>query len=481
MITLKPIGDKLMACAYVYMLIPVLLFLVGWLRWYYALPLCGGLIYGFIQAVFVKSSEDVYKIKINRKLILILTVLAAWVVLSGIGGFVWQNRWDHAFRNTVFMELYRNAWPVVNNVGTTTEILCYYIGFWLPSAVVAKITSSVTIGYLCQTLYAYIGVVISILLLFRKMKTVKYRIVIIFIFFSGLDAIIYFLLVLMGYMDFMPFSEYIVYHHELWLEYFNSSSNTTLLFWTYNQIVPFWVGAMILLHRWNETKILLFTFSLLMLGTLFPFVALFPLIIYRCMKEIRQMPNLITPANLSGIILMLIIALYFSSNSVAGYVFLLPDDLLFRFGCFIVVEFVVFMPFIWWNIKTDKVFWILFGTMVTCNIVRLGANDFSWRTTIPLAFYIMLKLMEEINKINRFNLKAVGLAIVMLVGAITPIQEITRVCQYTLFSSDMDKETFRSPWLNSIFDKSKCRDYFVATGDSFFTEYLMKEPSIESE
>ncbi len=470
--------DRLICCAYLYLLLPILIFAAGWLRWYYALPLCAGLLYSFFIASHTPQEREVYHININGKLLLCLAILAGWVIASGVGGLCWQNRWDHMFRNTLFEELCRTSWPVLSTTANgLPEILCYYIGFWMPSAIVTKITGSLTAGYLFQTLYAYCGVVIAVLLLFRWLKAIKLRAVIILILFSGLDVITYWVATeFWGTKPAPSLNDFFYAHHELYSWKFNSSSNTTLLFWLYNQIVPFWVGGMLLLTTWKNSATLLFTYSLMMLFSPFPFVALFPLIVYRCLVELKNFKQLFSLPNISGFLWMAVIAFYFGANNNVGTFILLPVTEYGAFALFLAIEFLVFLPFIWNAVKKDIIFWILFATMLICNIVRFEADDFAWRTTIPVAGYIMLKLIQEAHKINRFSWQALLLALTLSAGAVTPLSEIRRSVEGTAMVLQHKQEgPLLSPPKESVFNLEMCRNNFIATGDSFFTQYLMKK------
>ena len=154
--------------AAIYLLLPVLIFVLGWLKLYVAIPVAALLIYSSV--VFLKNIPNGTAIPVrikNRKYtVLIIVIIIGWVVLSGVGGFTWQNTWDHKFRNALFMDLVSKPWPVIQgDLG-----LCYYIGFWMPAAVVGKFFG-LEMGYLFQLIWACIGVIIAVFLIFKKLVT----------------------------------------------------------------------------------------------------------------------------------------------------------------------------------------------------------------------------------------------------------------------------------------------------------------------
>ena len=127
------------------------------------------------------------------KIVFIITVIGVWVYYSGIGRLVFQNT-DHSARNAIFDILVQYDWPVINyevNLdimpkGTTATSLVYYIGFWLPAAVVGKIFG-LEAGYGFQIFWAILGITLVYYLLCERYKKLLMWPLLILIFFSGLD------------------------------------------------------------------------------------------------------------------------------------------------------------------------------------------------------------------------------------------------------------------------------------------------------
>lgn len=67
----------------------------------------------------------------------------------------------------------------------------YYLGYWLPSAVFGKLFG-IKLGYIFQYFWAFVGVSLAVFLLFEFTKKIQIHSTIIFIFFSGLDYICFF-------------------------------------------------------------------------------------------------------------------------------------------------------------------------------------------------------------------------------------------------------------------------------------------------
>lgn len=163
--------NKLYTAAFLYLLTPYILFLFFFLRKEIGVPLA--IIATATGRSFIKNQQVRsigIKIQINKKLLAAMIILLLWVLWAGVGGFTWQNYWDHKFRNAVFMDLVGSAWPAQSG----EKILSYYLGFWLPSALVGKIFG-VTAGYAAQVLWAYIGLCMVYLLICDRMGSIQLR------------------------------------------------------------------------------------------------------------------------------------------------------------------------------------------------------------------------------------------------------------------------------------------------------------------
>ena len=476
--------------SYGYLAIPVIIFLLGWVKLYISIPISVCIIYSFI--LVIRNTPNV-KIQFSQnrvRLAIVFVLLFVWTIYSGVGGLMWQNRWDHMFRNAIFSDLVRFQWPVINHSLAVPRTLCYYLGFWLPSALIGKLFGYQA-GYAFQFIWAYIGVTLSFLLLSEYLKRVSIRAAALFILFSGLDIFIYLQYKIRFHQSSAILSELLNGEHiELILGKFNSSSNTTLLFWLYNQTIPFWVGFLLILQQ-ERNQSRLFTFILMVLFAPFPAIALVPLVIYQCFSTLKPNENrlsvklkevlksCISIENITGIAVGFIIALYYMSNAAVqkvGFAFSDRNDVV-KFILFLLSEYVVYLILIFKNAKRDRVLIVLLLTMLICSFVQLGnSSDFAWRTCIPSSFYLMLLVMKEVlDKTERKSWKRMLLYAVILFGCITPLLEFTRTTEHTIAfysGSKSDEDSLTSNGLKSVFDENVCYDNFIGTQDSIFGKYI---------
>ena len=186
----------LLIVSYVYILFPFLIFTVGWMKLHFSIPIVICVVICFIK--IVKESPCLWIPDMNRQNIIsvlfIIGIIAIWVYYSGIGKFVFQNT-DHAYRNGLFNMLVEKEWPVINDhvikskmPGISKTGLIYYIGFWLPSAIVGKILG-LRCGYYAQAVWALIGICLTYYLICARNKRLELWPLAVFVLFSGLDIV----------------------------------------------------------------------------------------------------------------------------------------------------------------------------------------------------------------------------------------------------------------------------------------------------
>ena len=132
------------------------------------------------------------------EIVFLAMVSLVWCILGGQGGYFYQTS-DWNERNAIFRDLIEREWPVYYD--QTDIVLTYYIGHWLPAALVGKAVYILSgsaeiawkIGNNALLLWSSLGIIACLLLLFRVSRANTFRqrsiAVLIFMFFSGLDVI----------------------------------------------------------------------------------------------------------------------------------------------------------------------------------------------------------------------------------------------------------------------------------------------------
>lgn len=241
--------SKLKKIAYFCLLLPSLIFVIGFLKWYIALPvtLALGAAYFFVvkdtNKEVLEFEEKTIKISCKHFFVLVGIVIL-WCWISGIGNFYYQSA-DWFARNAIFRDLIRFDWPVIYSAKNSA--LVYYIGYWLPAALIGKafygMTADLdvawTISNMALLLWTAIclTVIILMVLMFTSANTPKkiWVALAIFIGFSGLDFVGS---LVRHYVWGSPW----VNHIEWWSR-FQFSSIITCMGWVFNQSVLSWLAV----------------------------------------------------------------------------------------------------------------------------------------------------------------------------------------------------------------------------------------------
>jgi len=234
---------------YLYLLLPFIIFCLGWLRLVIALPIVLLMLWVVWKLWAIGSpkssrstpvgpdfSNRVQSQETLESLIPIIILTGLWVFLSGVGGYAFQN-WDHHWRNAVFRDLITNDWPVVYSLPEhgPIKMLVYYVGYWLPAALTGKLFGW-KFANLILFLWTWLGVLLMVLQLSIKLKTSLLKTMFLLVAFSGMDALGV-ILFAKEYPTLWP----PVQHLEIWAGNLQYSSFTTQLFWVFNQSVPAWL------------------------------------------------------------------------------------------------------------------------------------------------------------------------------------------------------------------------------------------------
>ena len=173
---------------WLYLILPFIIFCMGWLRLTIALPLVTIILWAVWQ-ILKQAPADQPSIHFSRSTFYLLLAAGIWVFLSGVGGYAFQN-WDHHWRNAVLHDLISYDWPVVYSAPDKgpINVLVYYLGYWLPAALAGKLLGWKFANFILF-LWTWLGVVLTVLHLNLKLKTSLFKTILLFIFFSGMDVL----------------------------------------------------------------------------------------------------------------------------------------------------------------------------------------------------------------------------------------------------------------------------------------------------
>lgn len=428
-------GAAIHCVSLAWLMLPALVFFAGWLK-----PGIAGICFALFLLLWVcfyrvyRQEERTVTLQLWY-LAVLAGALVVWLALSGIGGIGYQNL-DFYVRNPLYNDLVQRPWPLTYNLsgqlpavqeicGSDTVGFVYYFFFWLPPALLARYLG---FANLWLFLWCFIGLSLILMQLHLYLQKQNLLIPAVFILFSGLDV--------------LPFvlQEGIVKtaHMEWWAGHlFQYSSNTTQLFWVFNQAIPLWLIVTCLLNqRDNRTTVGLC--SLAFLFSPFATFGMVPIALWSVFRKKQSLWKAITPVNVVVPLLML---------GIFGSFYLAKPGGLGANGFIWTVEEPVqvakwYLPFLLFEVG----FYILClhrelfrydylalaaGELLLIPLYKLtDANDFAMRASIPALFILCVSVMRYLLE-HRDKLCAV-LAVLLLLGACTAGTEMLRSVKFTL-------------------------------------------------
>ena len=494
----------LRSAALLTLLLPCAAFLLTWIRPVIALPATLALAAAFVLdcrrrmrgANFFGDDEDALHISI-WVLAAVIACALLWTFFSGIGGMFYQNE-DHYGRNAILHDLLEHPWPV--RFEGTNYALTYYIAYWLLPALIAKgaallLGSSVLWAAANAALFAqtvwFLVLIFLLLLSFVRAQTLlpACLALLIFVMFSGMDAL------MAGFID--DWNNQI----EWWAETYQFSSNTTCLFWVYNQAVPAWLAMMLLLDSpldvggFALVGLLSFPFSP------FPFAGLalamgaqaLALLVRAVrtqgltrgassmLRECLSSRNLLACAAIIPTFLPYFASNQASSDAPLRFELLLhafsPRTAFFRLLLFELVEFGALALVLGVRWRKSPLFLASMVTLMLAPLLRMGYKaDFGMRVSIPaltLLCACSARFLLDARERRQERYAAGVLALFLLIGSVTPLLEFERgVYKVKLAGTNF---MYSDPYKTVLCEDADTFNFICEDMDSsFFFRYLAR-------
>ncbi|MCA9428024.1 MAG: hypothetical protein KC994_23295 [Candidatus Omnitrophica bacterium] len=467
-------------CALLYLSLPYLLFFWGWLWLPYALLATVALLIGLASAILggrSEAREDGPRAWGSWRRVLFVAVIAlVWVALSGIGGVGFQNP-DYPKHNAVLKDLIEKNWPVLYGEGEGARALVYYIAYYLPAAGVGKLLGWKAANA-CLFLWSTLGVFLFLLSLGKIIRRPIWLLVPAFILLSGLDYV--------GFLLFLGRSVDGTTHLEWWMRLdelkeptrvWQYSSNTTLLFWVPQMCIGGWLLTTSLLSETlvaKSSRNLIFLMALSVLWSPFLTIGLIPFVVASLFQN--RMKSLVSLQNLIAAPVLLLLAFFFyrTRSGYENWTWIWEVDHLQKFWTsyflFLMLEFGAYAFFLKQRIAgiepdTRPWFWTAVASLAFFPLYSSGgSNDFAMRVAIvPLLVFWIFALETLLSwEHPTQRLTARILALLLAIGAITPLTEISRALWYES-SGIPDYEK-----VQSVEDLSLSVQYLGRSEDFFF-------------
>lgn len=416
--------DVLFALCCAYLTIPVIIFMVGYLKLWVGIPaaliMTGAALYScrdFCKGPDKKLTgiaSDYTGMKMPLKYLIILAVISfITVLISGVGEYVYSMV-DHVFRRAIFNDLINYKWPVIYDYSTQfnprviavlgktegTTALVYYTTFWMPSALFGKVFG-VAAGNVFLLIWTTLGVWLTLVGTTLFIKRISWAVPVIFITFSGLDALPNIVHSVTQYEGFMAI--------EHWLPTFAYMSNFTQLSNVFNQCVPIWV-VMVMLVLSSNVRSTGFIGSLSFAYSPWASIGMLPVALALAFKKELQpekkskvILQLLNPVGIAACIVMLgIYGPYYmvstSASDESGFAWKFCSnfgEFLLFWALLMIIEVVPFALALWKTKKKKPLFIASILTLALIPVYKISYfNDFSMRASLPALFVISVMFTE---------------------------------------------------------------------------------------
>ena len=513
-IGVETLRHRLRGVTVAYLCLPLLVFVVGWLR--APLAVCSVVAIGIVAVALVgvrgrSPAVDGGGMKVSLlSLVTGLVPVAALVAASGVGGFGIRN-WDWAKHDAVLKDLICDPWPVRYATEAGTTGLVYYLAYYLPASVVGKIAGW-TAANLATAAMSLLGAALAVLWLVVLVRVSPVVGGLFFVFFSGMDVLGAALLALPS-PDFAGiFSKY---HLENWSEYWQYSSNVSLLYFVPQQAIPGWLLVALLVDAAETERTDLPLAALAGVSLLWsPFVALglLPLLVAFLLTRpgsvkaaLRAQRSL---ANLAGAALAALFAAYFASRFLPlalpqryhpegtpasrGEFWLVPAQLpvgpfLVHYSLFVLCEFALLWLVVLRAQRRDQRTPHMLPLLRASGLVLLVLpffhyglfNDLVMRTSIPALFVLQIAALQVLRWGVR-RAATVAIAGIVAVGALYSGNLLRMHVWWMARSGHVvalaPMRSVRSLFEMQLYDSAAMKREFVSqylgAGDSFFFQYL---------
>jgi hypothetical protein len=374
-----------------YLCIPIVIFLIGYLKFWIGIPLV--LLLGYALFRFWHIEQDEYGMQAIPldKLIVPLAIFLVWVWFCGIGGYTYQTS-DHFARNGVLHDLIDLKWPVYYPDGSA---LTYYLIFYMFPAVVGKMFGWAAANF-AMYVWASCGIFLAALLVSFYVKAItKWQLIgvaVLIVIWGGPNILATRIVDIInqapgfigdGWADIIKGKYLYTYQYR---------NNFTQIQWVFNQAIPAWICCALFINIRKRIELFAFAGLLLLIYSPMPFVGVFPVILILGLQIVKDdytnkgvkyiTKRVLSWFNITGIVLAVVLMSYFSSNTFieSGLHSFVPLDgydlkRIIILGLFYFCEFLIFMIIISDKYKNDLLFKLTGAVLLVLPLLKIGAGD----------------------------------------------------------------------------------------------------------
>ena len=431
-----------------YLLLPLPIFLCGWLVLWAAIPLTLCVLYA-LRPLVAPLPTDAAQFPISRmQWVVACLVGLVWTACGGIGHFVFANT-DWHIRDAVLHDLVVSPWPVGYGMfDGAPSLLRAPLGYYLPAALVGKLLG-LWPAHLAMGLWTAAGAALFLLQVLSRTPSrtgVAVAVAAIIVFFSGFDV----LGQIISNPRFLVLWN-ITQHIEWWAGAYQYSSMTTQLFWVPNHALGGWLVIGLLVRDSRRSPLEAMLPMILIAAALWSPLSALGLVPFVARKvfdgatreRLRALlhPRVWCPALFVGLVVAGFLTL--DAARLPAILTVTSDD--FTMGVLRQLQFFLLeaglLGFVVLALRWSWEVVLALVVLLILPLVNFGpGNDLVMRASIPSLAVLAIAVCDVLTGKTlepEAALKKRVLVCMLVIGAVTPIQEFARAILFPTFPVNM--------------------------------------------
>lgn len=431
----------------IYLIMPVLIFFMGYLKLLIAIPFAAFTIFATVWILKdcgrdpegLASDTSKFTITINPiYFLVVIPLIIYFVFIGGISEFGFGSS-DHTIRYAILNDLVEYKWPVIYDFSTqenpaVAEFLgqgkvafSYYFVFWMVPAVIGKLFGlmAARVVLFIWTCFGLFLVAVGASMIYGKASKSLFLGMMLF---AGFDVVPYFINEWAGVWT----------TWERWNPELIVVGNFYQLMNVFNQCIPGWLITILLIMCVNS-RLTGYLGALMFCYSPWAAIGILPMCVCKLVthRGTRPLKNIFTVGNIITPVIFFVVfgALYTSNTNAtdeAGFTWTFyPSVLMFLkdYFMFILVEFVLWFMLIYKKHRKDPMLLTALGTMLVIPFYKITyANDFLMRGSMAPLFLISLYAVMYVTDYfhqalngKKFELVSRLVVLVLLISAYSSI------------------------------------------------------------
>ncbi len=495
---------KLLGHSVFYLLLPLLIFSIGYLRWYFAVCLILFAVWSANSVVHLYEKSESLNISYVQFCILATISLLACFFL-GIGGY-WTQSSDWMAKNPLLNDLVTYSWPLKMDFSETSEdvkSICgqgevafvYYLFYFLPAGLLGKIFGSVNVARFALLLWSAWGLLLLFLWSLRCFTQLDKRghrpaifVLLLLLCWGGMDILGHFLrCVFLWIHGVRPV--YATWRIEEWCRpyFFQYASNWTSLWWCFNQCIPIWIISIIFFSK-RDLQSIGFFYGCALLYSPWCVLGFAPIILAFVLYSVYKhrwaiVCKSINCANvLFPLLMLLVVGTYYMSNNTPlpekGFFwhFMNADKFFYKYFLFIILEIGFYVWMLRKELKKDILLLASIATLLLLPFYKMTAwNDLLTRGSMPALFLLSLVWIRWC--LDNWHTQKYLIVISTLVGSFGSLQIFMTSVVDTFEAgrpvTTLADESYVTPSIG-VAKMAEYQFYAHEYEDTFFWKYLAK-------